>query len=507
MNSSPEKYFEILYDSVYFPIKVIDENGKVVFVNQAFNLQWEYSLQELKEYSVFHDPELKRIGAITKINETFNSKNYSFIENYSDALLKSKDITVPVFRTKIFHVDLDGKKYIVFIHEDQTEIFLAEEEVVKARDSNSEAERLKNTFLNVLSHELRTPLNIILGYSSLIRESLKDKIESEDKIYLDNLYSGSERLFKSVTQMLEFAQIEAGTYELQLETSNLISIINNCISNISSLAEAKNIDIKKQINSERVYVYVDVQCIENALNNLLNNAVKFTKQGFIEVEVNVIEERELVLCKIRDSGIGISTEYMDHLFRPFSQEDLNIARNYEGNGLGLALAKRFIEKMGGSLLVDSIKGVGSTFTFSLPLSQNSPSKVKGKNSGLKEQAKKILMLDDSGESQDLIIAFLKKSHSVEVYNFREFKLEYLKKEDFNVLIFDVNPARWDQGLIICRDIKRIDPFNRPIIILSSEFIEDKIKDFYEAGANKFLVKPFSKYELIKALEEVTLTSI
>jgi|SRR3990172_4931881 len=505
MNILPEKYFEILYDSIYFPIKVIDENGKIIFVNQAFNLQWEYSLPELKEYSVFNDSELKRIGAITKINEIFNSKSASFIENYSDVLLKSKEITVPVFRTKIFHADLEGKNYIVFLHEDQTEIFLAEEEVVKARDSNSEAERLKNTFLNVLSHELRTPLNIILGYASLIRESLKDKIENEDKIYLDNLYSGSERLFKSVTQMLEFAQIEAGTYELQLETANLISIINNGINNIRSLAETKNLDIKKQISLDKIYVEVDVQCLETALNNLLNNAVKFTKQGFIEIEVNVIENRDLVLCKVRDSGIGISTEYMDHLFRPFSQEDLNIARNYEGNGLGLALAKRFIEKMGGSLLVDSIKGVGSTFTFTLPLSQKSPSKEVGKNAGIKENAKKILMLDDSGESQDLIIAFLKKSHSIEVYNFRDFKLEYLKKQDFSVMIFDVNPVRWDQGLIICRDIKRIDPFSRPIIILSSEFMEEKIKDFYEAGASKFLVKPFSKYELVKALEEVALS--
>ena len=161
--------------------------------------------------------------------------------------------------------------------------------------------------------------------------------------------------------------------------------------------------------------------------------------------------------------------------------------------------------MGGSLLVDSIKGVGSTFTFTLPLSQKSPSKEVGKNAGIKENAKKILMLDDSGESQDLIIAFLKKSHSIEVYNFRDFKLEYLKKQDFSVMIFDVNPVRWDQGLIICRDIKRIDPFSRPIIILSSEFMEEKIKDFYEAGASKFLVKPFSKYELVKALEEVALS--
>ncbi|HKI77365.1 MAG TPA: hybrid sensor histidine kinase/response regulator [Ignavibacteriaceae bacterium] len=505
MNKSSLKYFHSLYEAIYFPIQVVDESGKVVYLNQAFNILWEYTLPELKEYSVFGDVELKRNNIIHSIRETFANKNYCFVENYSDALLKSKNITVPVFRTKLFHVSIKDENFVVFLHVDQTEIFLAEEEVKKARDGNKEAERLKNTFLNVLSHELRTPLNIILGYSSLIRESLKDKIEDDDKVYLDNLYSGSERLFKSITQMLEFAQLEAGTYTLNFETSNLISILNNSINNIRKDAEEKNLDIKTNLKYENVYVEVDVQCLENAVNNLLNNAVKFTRQGFIEVETNIIEERELVLCKIKDSGVGISTEYMDHLFRPFSQEDLNIGRNYEGNGLGLALSKRFIEKMGGVLLADSIKGVGSTFTFTLPLSQNVILKDKMKSSGTLGDSKKILMLDDSGDSHELINAFLKKDYDIEAYSFRDFKLEFLKKQDFSFLMFDVNPGRWDQGLIICRDIKRIDPYKRPIIVISSEFVEEKIKNFYEAGAFKFLVKPFSKYELVKALEEATVS--
>jgi PAS domain S-box-containing protein len=502
MSETPDKYFKKFYESIYFPVKVINENGKIVYVNQAFNLQWEYSLSELIEYSVFTDIELKGNGIAELIRKIFRTKESKFVENYSDYLLRSKNITVPIFRTKLFHISLQDKNYITFLHEDQTEIYLAEEEVKKARDANKEAERLKNTFLNVLSHELRTPLNIILGYSSLIRESLKDKLEDEDKIYLDNLHSGSERLFRSITQMLEFAQLEAGTYNMNIETANLVSILRNSVDTIRKDAKAKKLDIKTQFKEDKIYVDVDVQCIENTINNLLNNAVKFTRQGFIEIETNLIEDKELVLCKIKDSGVGISTEYMDHLFRPFSQEDLNIGRNYEGNGLGLALSKRFVEKMGGALLVDSIKGVGSTFTFTLPLSQNSSLKGKQPEAFPSGSQGKLLMLDDSGESHELIIAFLKKSHSIDVYNFRDFKLEFLHKEDFSVIMFDVNPNRWEQSMIICRDIKRIDPFKRPIIILSSEFMEGKINDFYEAGASKFLVKPFSKYELVKALQDV-----
>ena len=191
---------------------------------------------------------------------------------------------------------------------------------------------------------------------------------------------------------------------------------------------------------------------------------------------------------------------MDHLFKPFSQEDLNIGRNFEGNGLGLALAKKYIEKLGGSLLVDSIKGVGTTFTFTLPLSQNiSHEDEKIKSNG---NRKEILMIDNNGESFELIKAFLKNSHSVKVFSLREFKIDIVLNGHYGVIIFDVNPNLWTQSLLICKDLKKNDPYKRPIIILSSESIDSRISEFYHAGADKFLIKPFSKSELLKSLEEI-----
>jgi nitrogen-specific signal transduction histidine kinase/CheY-like chemotaxis protein len=385
-------------------------------------------------------------------------------------------------------------------HEDQTEMLLTEEEVKKARDASYESERLKNTFLNVLSHELRTPLNIILGYSSLIKENLADKIGAEDKIYLDNLHSGSERLFKSITQMLEFAQIEAGNYSLNIETTDIINIIQNCIPEHQKMAKEKNLELRTNFSHKKIFVDADVQCVENALNSLISNAVKFTHQGYVEVEVNILEEKGLAICKVRDTGIGISTKYLDHLYQPFSQEDLNVGRNYEGNGLGLALAKRYIEKLGGSLLVDSIKGVGSTFTFTLPLNQ---SKVFSTVSDKDEQNRtnNILMIDNSGETFELVKAFLKNSYNLSNYSIREFKLEFVQDNSYSHFIFDVDKNYWQQGILICKDIKRHDPFKRPIIIISSEYIEEKIKEFYQAGATRFLVKPFGKLDLTKIIHE------
>ena len=370
MHDSVSKYFEPLYDYVQFPVQVINEQGKIVYVNPAFKAQWEYQLDELKEYSVFEDSELKRNGTLYSIKKVFEKKDNLTVNNYSDSLLKNKEITVPILKTNIFHINIVGKDYIVLFHIDLTAMILAEEEVKKARDGYKEAERLKNTFLNVLSHELRTPLNIILGYASIIKDNLKDKISPEDVVYLDNLYSGSERLFKGITQMLEFAQLEAGNYKLNIEAHDLTAVLKKALNSFQHLVQEKKLEIRNQLPSKPVYVDVDYQCIQNAINNLLSNAIKFTVQGFVEVELKVLYDKELVICKVKDSGVGISSKYLDHLFQPFSQEDLNIGRHYEGNGLGLALAKRYIERMGGSLLVDSIKGVGSTFSFTLPLSQN-----------------------------------------------------------------------------------------------------------------------------------------
>ena len=316
-----QKYLKLFYDPVNTPIEVIDKGGKIIYVNPAFIYKWDYNFSELKEYSVLNDSEIKNSNTLESINSVFSTKTSISIDNYSDSLLKSKQIIKPIFRTKIFYISFETKDFVVLMHEDETEIILMNEEFNKARDANKEADRLKNNFLNVLSHELRTPLNIILGYSSIIKESMKDKISPEDKVYLDNLYSGSERLFKSITQMLEFAQIEAENYKLNFETINLVTILQSCIASIKENAKNKKVEINSNFSSNEIYVNVDVQCVENIVNNLLNNAIKFTKQGFIEVETNLLLERELAVVKIKDSGVGISAEYMDHLFQPFSQED------------------------------------------------------------------------------------------------------------------------------------------------------------------------------------------
>lgn len=502
-----KKYLESFYGKIKFPVEVINQDGNIIFINEAFTLAWGFNQDELTEYSVFNDLVLREQNNISKIKEVLEGTNQNTIENYEDALLRTHHQVVPFLRTSVFGFEMNGNRFAVLVHEDITEQLLTEEEIKRARDSSKEAERLKNNFLNVLSHELRTPLNIILGYSSLIKENLSDKISPEDKIYLDNLHSGSERLFNTINQMLEFAHIEAGNYSINIETTDLIGIIQAGLAQYEDSAKQKGLEVRTNFVHKKIFVDTDIQCAMNAFNNLISNAVKFTNQGFIEVEADVMEDKNLAVCRVRDSGIGISTKYLDHLFQPFSQEDLNIGRSYEGNGLGLALAKRYLEKVGGSLLVDSIKGVGSTFTFTLPLTSSGKMKYDDKDESEILSSNKILMLDNYGETYELIRAFLKKDFQVVNYSLRDFRIELTRDNTFSHIIFDVEKSFWQQAILICKDIKKNDPYKRPIIVISSEFIEEKIREFYNAGANKFLIKPFGKSELTKILEEAKVLSL
>ena len=502
MELSNLKYFEICYEPLPFPVEVFDDNGFVVYINSAFSKRWGYTLRELSGYSYATDKELEKRDIIKKINSVFQKKKTIQLQNYVDTRLLGSDRAIPFLKTTVFPVDLGERTFIVLFHEDQTDVILAEKEVRKARDTSKEADRLKSTFLNVLSHELRTPLNIILGYSSIIKENLKEKISSEEKIYLDNLYSGSERLFKSITQMLEFAQIEAGNYKMNIETINLVHIIMNCIEPFKIRAAEKKLDLSLKANSENIFVDVDIQSVETIINNLVDNAVKFTRQGYIEFEVEAFSDRDIAVCKVKDTGVGISTEYLDHLYRPFSQEELDIGRNFEGNGLGLAISKKYLEKMGGSLIVDSIKGVGSTFTFTLPLAKsgkvNDKTEVAKKSNGIL----KILMLDDSGDSYPLIKAFLKDKFEVNLVPSKEFSTGFITADNFSAIIFDVTVNYWNRSLDIVRNVRRNKDRKIPIVILSSEFLQEKIQQFRSAGADEFLVKPFAKGDLLSLIDKV-----
>ncbi len=240
---------------------------------------------------------------------------------------------------------------------------LAEEELIKAKDKAEASDRLKSIFLAQISHEIRTPLNIILGYNSLVRERLKKEFGQEMESEFSIIETSGKRLLRTIDLILNMSLVQTGSYELVKEKIDLEKLFENLINEFKQIVENKKIKLIFKNTCKKSYIFGDVYTLSQAFQNLLDNAVKFTIEG--QVEVILYEENENILIDITDTGVGISKDYLPRLFEPFTQEEEGYSRRFEGNGLGLALTKKYIELNGAEISVKSSKGKGTTFTVKI----------------------------------------------------------------------------------------------------------------------------------------------
>lgn len=373
----PHKISEEIYQQIVskIPIAVLlfDSKGNLKYFNENFLNLWGVLTEELDNYNIFEDKQLKAIGALDKIKQVFEGKPYVFLEGYYDSLLeKGKGYRIWVETTCFSLKDNEGKvKYVVIVHKDISEVKLAQEEIVFAKKEANEANRIKRAFLENLSHEIRTPMNVILGFSEIIADYSKDMLPAEEQELVHNFRQGILRLYRTLTQILDLSQIEGSLFELQIQPIELDEIIKSVVSLYEKEAKNKNLEILLDLDPDYNIILADKICLTKALSNLVDNAIKFTNRGYVKIETFTNNAKNILFCSIKDTGIGISEEYLDHIFEPFSQEDIGFSRAYEGNGLGLALTKRYLDLINSSITVESVKGIGSTFTFSLPIFKKS----------------------------------------------------------------------------------------------------------------------------------------
>ena len=276
-------------------------------------------------------------------------------------------------RMRIFDFHYDGRhRYFEarFVLKDQervlaivrevTDQMLAENELVKAKEIAERSDRLKSEFLAHMSHEIRTPVNTIMNFTSLMEEELYDKLSDELKDGFGVIRDGGMRLIRTIDLILNMSQIQTGTYspvfkEIDLDKTVLPSLVQE----FKYRAKRKNLDLVYINKSDSSKVFADDYTIGQIFANLIDNALKYTKQGKIEVLLN--NRDGVVTVEVADTGIGISGEYLPHLFSPFTQEEMGYTRRFDGTGLGLALVKKYVEINNAVIRVESEKDKGTRF--------------------------------------------------------------------------------------------------------------------------------------------------
>jgi len=232
------------------------------------------------------------------------------------------------------------------------------------------AAQLKNQFISNMSHELRTPLNAIIGYSEMILKGMTNSAIMQNK-FVGNIATAGKHLLALINDILDLSKIEAGKFILNFKSISLPELVNEIQILLKELAAAKNIFLHFSISDEIEGIKADPVRLKQILINLLNNAIKFNRQnGRVDMTIEKSLDSLWIIWKISDTGIGIPEDKLSELFTEFYQVDNSASRSYEGTGLGLALSKRLIQLHGGIITVESQENIGSTFSFTLPLSRD-----------------------------------------------------------------------------------------------------------------------------------------
>ena len=228
-------------------------------------------------------------------------------------------------------------------------------------ESAENANRMKSTFLANISHELRTPMTAILGFSELLGKRLQGQVEAK---HADMIFSSGKRLLELLNNIIDLARLEAGEMPIELSTHRIEPIVGRIAALWGLASEQKGLELHTDVDKDLV-VFADPRRVEQILNNLVSNAIRYTSKGRIGIHAYATSENT-VTVKIQDSGRGMSAEFLPHAFDEFRQERMDTSERAVGSGLGLAICKRLVDQMGGTIAIESEKGRGTTVAVIFP---------------------------------------------------------------------------------------------------------------------------------------------
>jgi signal transduction histidine kinase/CheY-like chemotaxis protein len=363
-----EAYAQDVVDTVREPLLILDSSLRVHSANRAFYQTFHVSPEETENRLIYElgngqwdIPDLRTLlEDIVPTSSVFN--DFELEHDFPTIGQRVMLLNARKLRQGS-HAEL-----MVLAMEDVTERRHAEGEVAKAKEAAETANRTKSLFLANMSHELRTPLNAILGFSEMLQEEAVEKNLPDFNTDLQKISTAGQHLLVLINDILDLSKIEAGKMELHLESFDIASLIADVASTIEMQVKKNSNTLEVTCTPEIGFMHGDLSKVRQGLFNLVSNAAKFTHGGRITVlaERLSMDDREWIMFRVSDTGIGLSPEQIVRLFQPFTQADASTTRKFGGTGLGLALTRRFCQMMGGDVTVHSVPAEGSVFTIKLP---------------------------------------------------------------------------------------------------------------------------------------------
>ncbi|HEY5123111.1 MAG TPA: ATP-binding protein, partial [Ignavibacteria bacterium] len=373
-------------------------------------------------------------------------------------------------------------------------------ELTIAKEKAEESDRLKSAFLTNMSHEIRTPMNGILGFTELLREPNLTSDEQQD--YIQTIQISGARMLNTINNIVDVSKLESGLTKVDIKETNINEKIEFTYKFFKPEVEIKGLQffVKNGLPSKEAVIKTDNEKVYGILTNLVRNAIKFTYEGTIEFGYE--KKGEYLEFFVKDTGVGIPENQKELIFERFRQGSESHNRGYEGSGLGLSIAKSYVEMLGGKIWVESEEGKGSTFYFTIPYNAVSEEKIEIVNVVSAEHKEveiknlKILIVEDDEISYSLLTRMLKKISKEVLHTITGVEAvdACRNNPDLDLVLMDIRMPLMDGN----EATRKIRKFNRDVIIIAQTaygFSGDREKAI-EAGCNDYITKPISKTLLI-----------
>lgn len=493
-----EKLFEESPEAIAF----LNQNGVIQRTNAAFTKLFGFQSTECvnKQLDELIVPEELKQEAST-YSENFKEGLNKQIEAIRITKNKEK-VFVSIIGTPIYFNEKRIGYYVIYRNISEQKTF--EQQLYDSKIKAEESDRLKTSFLMNLSHEIRTPLNAIIGFSTLL--NTKEVSREDQKEYLRLLNNSGKLLLEIIDNIIDISKIESANLSVNKTNSNINTMLDELLIDLkdhteSSKLESIDLTLHKDIQDKELYVVTDIKRLRQIFTNLLDNALKFTSKGKVEFGYTLKDHE--ILCFVKDTGIGIQDNEVEFIFDRFRQADESTTRKYGGTGIGLALTKSLVELLGGKIWVESKKGEGAKFFFTIPYEVSKNKKSISSKSELFKKAnwenKTIVIAEDVEANYKLLYSYLANTKAKVKWakNGKEVIELVKEKPEVDLILMDINMPVMNGHEALKELIKK--GFTIPVVAQTAYATEDQQDEILNLGYSDYILKPITVHLLMQKI--------